>query len=91
MQIPIQYPDRLVREDGSDVQCRFVPNKGPGIIKDKDGAEVEVKYTIALPVDAPQLLIGEVVTGYDRSGEVIVWQDTIALFHRGQLHCKAYV
>lgn len=87
-----QYPDKLIREDGSELPCRFYPNnRSTGIRKEKDGAEVDVKFTIALPVNTPLLLIGEVVTGYDRSGEVIVWQDTIAIFHRGQLHCVAYV
>ena len=91
MQIPIQYPDRLVREDGSEVECRFVPYRGGGLKKVVDGVDVDVKFTIALPVDSPLLLIGELITGYDPSGEVIVWQDSIAAFHRGHFHCKAEV
>ncbi len=87
-----QYPDKLVREDGSEHECRFYPNnRSTGIKKVLDGAEVDVKFTIALADTAPVLLIGEIVTGYDRNGEVIVWQDTVALYHRGQLHCVAYV
>lgn len=86
-----QYPDILIREDGTELACRFVPNKSQGITKVKDGADVQVKYTVAFPIDTPQLLIGEVVSGRDKSGEYIIYQDTIALFHRGQLHCKAYV
>jgi len=86
-----QYPDLLIREDGTELPCRFVPNKSQGITKVKDGAEVQVNYTVAFPVDTSQLLTGEVIDGKDQSGEYIVYQDTIALFHRGQLHCKAYV
>lgn len=87
-----QYPDKLVREDGSEHECRFYPNnRSTGIKKVLDGAEVDVKFTIALADTTPVLLIGESITGYDRNGEVIVWQDTVALYHRGQLHCVAYV
>lgn len=86
-----QYPDILIREDSTELPCRFVPAKGKGITKVKDGAEVGVSYTIAFPVDTPQLLIGEVVSGKDGLGEYIIYQDTVALFHRGQLHCIAYV
>lgn len=87
-----QYPDRLVRDDGSEIKCRFYPLKGLlGIRKVVDGTEINVKYAVAIPVDAPQLLIGENVTGYDRNGEVVIWRESIALFHRGQLHCVAYI
>lgn len=90
--IPIQYPDMLIREDGSTVMCRFYPgNRGNGITKKVDGTEVDVSFTIALPLGAPQLLTGETVTGYDQNGEVIVWKIEVALFHRGQFHCVAYV
>lgn len=86
------YPDKLVREDGSEHECRFYPNnRSTGIKKVKDGSEVDAKFTIAMPVDSPMLLIDELITGYDRNGEVIVWQESIALFHRGQMHCVAYV
>lgn len=89
---PDQYPDKLVREDGTEHNCRFYPNnRSTGIKKVVDGAEVDAKYTIALPESTPLLLIGESITGYDRNGEVIVWQDTVALYHRGLLHCVAYV
>ncbi|QQT26824.1 hypothetical protein [Sphingobacterium spiritivorum] len=87
-----QYPDKLVREDGSQLSCRFYPNnRSAGLKKIKDGTEVDVKFTIALPFYSPTLLVDEVVTGYDQNGEAIVWQDSIAIFHRGQLHCVAYV
>lgn len=87
-----QYPDKLTREDGSEVNCRFYPNnRSAGLKKVKDGVEVDVKYSIVLPVDAPMFLVDEVINGYDRNGEVICWQETVAIFHRGQLHCVAYV
>lgn len=88
---PEQYPDTLEIEGGASIKCRFYPNRNAGIKKVVDGAEVDVKYTIALPVDAPLLLIGDKVTGRDRNGEVIVWEESVAIFHRGQLHCVAYV
>lgn len=87
-----QYPDKIVREDGSENSCRFYPNnRSTGIKKSVDGAEIDAKYSIALPVDTPIMLIGEKITGYDRNGEVIIWEEPLAIFHRGQLHCVAYV
>ena len=89
-----QYPDILLREGdlpSNGIPCRFIPNKGRGVVKIVDGAEVETSYTIALPQDAPQLLIGELVSARDASGEYIVYDQPIALFHRGQFHCKAYI
>ena len=87
-----QYPDKLVRDDGSELSCRFYPNsRGVGIKKVIDGVEVYAKYVIALPLDTPTMLIGEVIIGYDRNGSVIVWKEELALFHPGQLHCVAYV
>jgi len=87
-----QYPDKLVRDDGSELACRFYPNnRSAGMKKVKDGVEVDLKFTIALPVDSPMFLVDEMITGYDRSGEVICWQETVAIFHRDQLHCVAYV
>lgn len=89
-----QYPDILVREGETKDQglpCRFVPSKGTGLKKVKDGIEVDVSYVIAFPEDTPQLLIGELVTAYDERDNVIVWQDSIALFHHGRFHCKAYI
>jgi len=87
-----QYPDILVREGETKEQglpCRFVPSKGTGLKKVKDGVEVDVSYVIAFPEDTPQLLIGELVTAYDERGNVIVWQEPIALFHHGSFHYSA--
>lgn len=89
---PDQYPDKLVRQDGSEISCRFYPgSRGSSVKKVVDGAEVDARFTVALPVDCPQLLADEVITGYDKSGEVVVWEASIILFHRGQLHCVTYV
>lgn len=87
-----QYPDKMVREDGTELPCRFYPNsRSRGLKKVKDGVEVDVQYTIAMPEDTPQLLIGEIVTAYDERGNAIVWQDSVAIFHHGKYHCVAYV
>lgn len=89
---PDQYPDKLMREDGSEVACRFYPgSRGDTIKKVVDGAQVDVQYTIVMPEDTPVMLIGEIVSGYDERGDSIVWNAEIVLFHHGQLHCKAYV
>lgn len=86
-----QYPDIITRQDGSTLACRFTPERRVGLKKVKDSVEVDVRYVIALPVDAPMFFIGEIITGHDKSGEIIVWEDTISSFHRGQLHSVAYV
>ncbi|MCL7987732.1 hypothetical protein M8998_07260 [Sphingobacterium sp. lm-10] len=92
---PDQYPDKLVRQGETIEQalpCRFYPNsRSRGMKKVKDGNEVDVMYTISMPEETPNLSIGELVTGYDERGNVIVWNDTVALFHHGQFHCVAYV
>lgn len=87
-----QYPDKLVRENGDEIPCRFNPgSNGKGIKKMVDGVQIDVAYTIALSVDAPQILQQELVSGFDMSGEVIIENMPVALFHRGQLHCIAYI
>lgn len=90
-----QYPDILVREGETKEQglpCRFYPNsRSQGLKKVKDGVVVSVQHTIAMPENSPRLLIGELVTAYDERGEVIVWEDSVALFHHGRFHCVAYV
>lgn len=91
MFIPDQYPDVLIREDGTESPCRFIPNRSSGIKKIKDGSEVDVRYTVAMPLDTPQLLIGDVVSGRYSNGEYLIYQDTIAFFRRGDLHCIAYI
>lgn len=91
MSYPYQYEDTLVRQDSSSFKCRFIPFRGSGLKKVKDGVEVDVKFTIAIPTGSPYLMIGEVISGIDPSGEYIVFEDTIASFHRGKYHSVAQV
>jgi len=90
-----QYPDLLIREGDLPSQglpCRFYPNsRSRGIKKVVDGVEVDVQYTIAMPEDTPVLRIGEIVSATDERGDYIIYNEPIALFHHGSLHCVAYV
>lgn len=92
MYIEGQYPDTLIREDGTELPCRFVPrNSGSGLRKMVDGKEIEVNYTVAMPVDSPTLLFQEEVTGVDKTGFTMAYKVPVVLFHRGEFHCVAYL
>lgn len=86
-----QYPDILEREDGTEIPCRFYPgSRGRGIKNEQDGKQIDVKFTIAFPVDSPKLIQREFIIGRDKSGYEI-GRGEVIVFHPGQLHCVAYI
>lgn len=80
-----QYPDTLTYQGGT-LKCRFVPSRENRTYKKQDGTEVLASYNIAFPLETPPLLLGTVISGVDRSGTYIVYEQELLRFHQGQLH-----
>jgi len=86
-----QYPDTLTYGTTS-VKCRFVPARGGDrVVKLQDGSEVVVKFDIAFPVGTANIPLQTVISGTDKSGAYIVYNQPLLSFHIGQLHCKGAV
>ncbi|MDM8174783.1 hypothetical protein QT327_10510 [Olivibacter sp. 47] len=86
MVVPEQYPDRLVYGN-KEVKCRFRPARGTKYLKKQDGSEVLFRFDIAFPVGTEPILTGTIVSAFDKSGSVIVYEQELLDFHIGQLHC----
>lgn len=80
-----QYPDTLFYQ-GGEIKCRFVPSKDPRVYKKQDGTDVFASFEIAFPLEAPNMLLHTIITGKDRDGSVIAYEQELLKFHPGQLH-----
>lgn len=91
MIVPEQYPDTLTYGSTS-VICRFIPGRlGNRLLRKQDGSDVQVKFDIAFPVGTQPIPLFTKVSGVDKSGAYIVYNEELLAFHIGQLHCKGAV